>query len=187
MGLNLQKSILRKQFLAQRKAILVEDAKIAAEKAANNLIHNLIHKNITIVAIYLPVQAELDTIPLKTQLQELGLKIALPKIVDKNSPLVFKLWDVDSKLISHPTYKVKELDESALNIIPDIVIVPLLAFDEDNHRLGYGGGYYDRTIKYYKQNYPHTKFVGYAYEGQKIEGKLPRYDFDQMLDFISLG
>jgi 5-formyltetrahydrofolate cyclo-ligase len=98
-----------------------------------------------IVAFYWPLGSEIDLRPLMTELAGSGLRLALPAIVGRSEPLEFRAWqpgDVldDSGLWNIPTPGVRNI------VIPTLVCVPLLGFDEDFHRLGYGGGFYDRTL-----------------------------------------
>ena len=78
-------------------------------------------------------------------------------------------------------YKIHEPVDGILSI-PEIVLVPGLLFDKSLHRLGYGGGFYDRTIQHYRQK-DNTKFIGICYPAQIIP-KLPRVEHDQKLDFL---
>jgi 5,10-methenyltetrahydrofolate synthetase len=98
-----------------------------------------------IVAYYWPLGSEADLRPWMTELAANGVRLALPAIVGRSEPLEFRAWQPgdeldDSGLWNIPTPKARNL------VIPTLLFVPLLGFDEDLHRLGYGGGYYDRTL-----------------------------------------
>ena len=73
-------------------------------------------------------------------------RLALPVVYQKASPMIFRSWKPGDQLVKSSFFNNLEPDESQPVVKPDILLVPLLAFREDCHRLGYGGGYYDRTI-----------------------------------------
>ncbi|MHA1108669.1 MAG: 5-formyltetrahydrofolate cyclo-ligase, partial [Alphaproteobacteria bacterium] len=98
------------------------------------------------VAGYWPVGDELDTRPLMAALHDAGYVCALPVVTETNPVLVFRRWRRDDALAAG-RYGIMEPHAGAATIDPDIVITPLLAFDEAGYRLGYGAGYYDRTLR----------------------------------------
>ncbi len=99
-----------------------------------------------IIGSYSAVRDELDPALLNDALRLQGHKIALPVIIGKKKPLVFREYEQGDMLLANPL-GIFEPTSSAKNVDPDVLLVPLLAFDEKRNRLGYGGGYYDRTIK----------------------------------------
>jgi 5-formyltetrahydrofolate cyclo-ligase len=96
------------------------------------------------VAIYYPINGELTMDELGERLQAEGCTLALPRVKTKNAPLVFNTWNFcepkDLDLQSIPCSNGQEIK-------PDIVIVPMVGYDKNGHRIGYGNGYYDRTFE----------------------------------------
>lgn len=130
------------------------------------------------IALYWPLGDELDPRPLMRDLARLGHSCLLPVVVDKNLPLVFKPWDMGDPLIAG-AFQVMEPSEDAPIISPDIIILPLLAFDDTGGRLGYGAGCYDRTLS----EIPDIPAYGFAYSGQMVDD-VPIGSFDRNLDAI---
>jgi 5-formyltetrahydrofolate cyclo-ligase len=120
----------------------------------------------------------------KALLLALGLRghpLALPVITAKGQPLRFHRWQPSDALITH-AFGVQEPHPSADIVIPDVLLMPLLAFDSAGHRLGYGGGYYDRTLQLLRAQKPITA-IGIAYAGQQIAA-VPHEAHDQRLDAV---
>jgi 5-formyltetrahydrofolate cyclo-ligase len=133
------------------------------------------------VAGYIPTRNEADPAPLMAALRESGCHIALPRVVAKGFPLAFHAWDEDAV----PVAGALNLLEPAPhwpNVTPDIVLVPLLAFDPGGHRLGYGGGYYDRTLRTLRAA-GQVLAVGISFAGQEI-AEVPARAGDEKLDWI---
>lgn len=97
-----------------------------------------------VVGFYWPFKGEYDVRPLARQLHARGARLALPVVVEKNRPLAFRAWTPDAKLV--PGIWNIPVPADGPEIAPDALIVPLVGFDGDRFRLGYGGGYYDRTL-----------------------------------------
>src|SRR5512135_2744308 len=102
--------------------------------------------------------------------------LALPCIVRSRSALVFRRWTVGDVLTPN-AYGIAEPPATVEEVVPAAVLVPLLAFDANGHRLGYGGGYYDRTF----EALPRVPIIGVAYSGQEM-ATLPREPHDHRLD-----
>lgn len=131
-----------------------------------------------VVAGYHPFRDEADPRELMTALSARGHRLALPCVVQARSALVFRMWNAGDPL--HPNaYGIAEPLASAAEVVPGAVLVPLLAFDGEGHRLGYGGGYYDRTL----QVLPRLRLIGVAYSGQELSA-IPREAHDHPLDLI---
>lgn len=132
-----------------------------------------------VIAGYWPIGDELDLRPLLAALAATGAQVALPVVVERRAPLDFRLWRADDALEpgAHGTWHPPL---SAPAVVPTLLLVPLLAFDDDGWRLGYGGGYYDRTLAALK---PGIIAVGVGYAAQRVE-KLPHDERDQRLDWI---
>ena len=128
------------------------------------------------VGIYWPMNYEIDTRPLIKILLEKKFNLYLPTII--NNEMSFKSWDKNDALKLN-YYKFYEPHESALSSKPDVIVVPLLAFDDLGYRIGYGKGFYDR---YYKKNLD-VNYIGYAYSFQRIKN-LPVASYDLKLNSV---
>jgi 5-formyltetrahydrofolate cyclo-ligase len=109
------------------------------------------------------------------------MRLALPAIAGKGKPLLFRAW-TPGDLMDKGVWGIAEPKADKPAVEPDVVLVPLLAFDRQGWRLGYGGGFYDRTLQELRARKP-IAAVGLAYEGQEVEA-VPRLDYDQQLDWV---
>lgn len=131
-----------------------------------------------IVAGYHPIRDEADPRALMSELSAQGHPIALPVVAVARSALIFRSWKTGDPLAPN-VWGIAEPLASAPEVTPQVVLVPLLAFDSTGHRLGYGGGYYDRTI----DALPRLRTIGIAYAGQEVAA-VPREPHDHGLDAI---
>lgn len=134
------------------------------------------------VASYWPSRNEADPRLLAAKLYRLGHPILLPKVDGLNEPLSFRLWR-EGDMLEVTAHNVSEPSSSAPVGVPDAVLVPLLAFDARGYRLGYGGGYYDRTLMALRRRGP-ILVVGVAYAAQEVSS-LPSDSHDERLDMIA--
>lgn len=134
------------------------------------------------IAGYSAMGSEADPFDLLSRLSARGHQCALPRIAAKDEPLVFHLWKVSEELLpgAHGT---REPRANAPECRPDVVLVPLLAFDPAGRRLGYGGGYYDRTLAALRCEGNDVLAVGVAFSAQEAQD-LPEEEFDARLDWI---
>ncbi|WP_374764068.1 5-formyltetrahydrofolate cyclo-ligase [Yunchengibacter salinarum] len=159
----LDKSALRAHARKMRAGARALLGTSAAEQAADHGARLLTGSGGT-VALYWPMGDELDPRFLIQKLERAGIELSLPAVVERGAPLRFRRWAPGDPLeqgslgTSHPAPDAPE-------VIPDTLVVPLLAFDETCHRLGYGGGYYDRTLA----AHPHVRAFGYAYGAQLVD------------------
>lgn len=178
LELNSQKADLRKEAFARRKtAHGTSNAKPAQDFL---LQHVLDSRSSGIIAGYMPIQTEIDPRPSLNALHEAGFRICLPVIQGHAKPLLFREWTPESAMIEGDFGAL--IPRGGETVTPDLAIVPLVAFDLKGHRLGYGGGFYDRTLSGLKQNADFTS-VGFAYAAQCISA-VPTDEFDQKLDFM---
>ena len=134
-----------------------------------------------VIAGYWAFREEADPRELMLALAAKGHALALPCVVARHTPLRFHLWrESDSMRVS--AFGVTEPQVEAEVVTPSVLLVPLLAFDADGYRLGYGGGYYDRTLEWLRKQRP-IRAIGIAYAGQEVEA-LPREPHDQQLDAV---
>ena len=134
-----------------------------------------------VVSAYWPIGSEIDPRPLMTRLHEDGHPIALPVTSARGDPLVFRAWRPDDTLEA-AGFGTQEPLASQPELTPRVLIVPLLAFDRAGHRLGYGGGFYDRTLARLRRSGA-VLAVGVAYAAQEVAA-VPRDGVDQPVDWI---
>ena len=141
---NKDKSLLRAEYIARRQAL---DPEIAREHAKHIAAQALkcVPEDAQVAAGYVPVLGEVDILPLLMMLETRRVAVALPCVEEKATPLVFRAWR-PGETLRRGSCSVAEPECSAKVLIPDVLLVPLVAFDRRGHRLGYGGGFYDRTI-----------------------------------------
>jgi len=176
-----EKQAIRERMLARRIGIDPAEAQIAAEQAAANALGWLDLSAARTAALYAPVRGELDPAPLAARLSAAGLQILLPMVIDPEGPLVFRAWLPDDPL--EPGFaRIPEPRADAPIFRPDVVVVPLAAFDRRCCRLGYGGGHYDRTLAALRAE-GDVWAMGYAYAGQEVD-RVPDEPFDQPLDAV---
>jgi 5-formyltetrahydrofolate cyclo-ligase len=135
-----------------------------------------------VVAGYIGADHEIDPVPLMEALHARGYRLALPVIpAAKNDALIFKSYN-PADTLTPGQLNIPEPISSSLVVEPDILLVPLLAFDSTGHRLGRGGGYYDRTLQNMRKSRKICA-IGLAFSGQYAE-KLPADSHDAKLDKI---
>ncbi|HEU0118419.1 MAG TPA: 5-formyltetrahydrofolate cyclo-ligase, partial [Alphaproteobacteria bacterium] len=133
------------------------------------------------VALYHAQHDEMNPSMLGVDLHHAGHTLALPVITARGTPLIFRSYEPGDKLHPGPM-GILEPTSEALAVTPDVLIVPLLAFDKMGYRLGYGGGYYDRTLTELRQQKT-VLAVGIAYAGQEVAA-VPIEPHDARLDAI---
>jgi 5-formyltetrahydrofolate cyclo-ligase len=122
-----------------------------------------------VLGICWPFKAEFDARPLAERLRGQGWKIALPAVVDKREPLEYRLWEPGMAMASG-VYDIP-VPEARNVVRPDVVLAPLVGFDAENYRLGYGGGYFDRTLAALA---PRPVAIGVGFEVQHLDSVHPR-------------
>jgi 5-formyltetrahydrofolate cyclo-ligase len=153
-----------------------------AETAALALTrHDLPQLEPGVVSGFHPYRSEINVVPLMARLASEGWTTALPVVMGKGKPLLFRRWFPGDPLVSG-TWDLRVPPEDAPELTPDLLLVPLLAFDRQGYRLGYGGGFYDRTLALLRDNKPVTA-IGVAYADQEV-GHVPRGPEDARLDAI---
>lgn len=136
-----------------------------------------------VVSGYWPVRGEIDVIPLLSHLHEQGHPCGLPVMVGRTKPLLFREWRPGLEM-KEAGFAIPMPGEDAPELVPELLLVPLLAFDGDGYRLGYGGGYYDRTLAALRAGKGREPVaVGVAYAAQQCD-YVPRHDGDQPLDLV---
>jgi 5-formyltetrahydrofolate cyclo-ligase len=134
-----------------------------------------------VISGFLSIGDEIDPGPLLQALARLGHPLALPVMQGSGQPLLFRGYTPGDPLAA-TTWGIREPLASAATRTPDLLLVPLLAFDADGHRLGYGGGFYDRSLEQLRQIKPVTA-LGVAFDEQRLDA-VPHVDYDQRLDGV---
>ena len=177
------KKALRIEMRALRRH-LADETPDAARRAARRLPVSRFSR-FSIIGAYCAQGAELDPGPILQAILELNAghaQAALPVAVDKTSPLMFRLWRPDQPL-EKDACGIPAPPASAPEVLPNLLITPLLAFDRHGGRLGQGGGHYDRTLQALRWQRP-VFVLGVAFSGQEID-EVPTDAHDQRLDAIA--
>ena len=134
------------------------------------------------ISAYIPVGSELDVLPLARAAHGSGHEVGMPVVVARNQPLVFRAWSPCDSLESG-AWNIPVPAASAAPVVPRLLLVPMLAFDAAGYRLGYGGGFYDRTLQELQSNDRKVTAVGVCYAGLEVDA-VPRQAHDARLDWI---
>jgi 5-formyltetrahydrofolate cyclo-ligase len=175
-----EKRVLRVTAAAARRTAHGADAASAADAVRRHFLAKITLAPRAVVGGYWPIGTELDARPLMTALHERGHVCGLP-VSHRGQPLNFHVWSPDAELVPG-IFNTKVPPAGTPEIDPDVLVMPLLAFDARGTRLGYGGGYYDRTIPAIRSRKP-VLAVGVAYAVQEVR-RIPSNRFDQRLDWI---
>jgi 5-formyltetrahydrofolate cyclo-ligase len=177
---SIQKAELRTTAQTRRDALPADARKAAAEAiAARNFPLNITPG--TIVSGFMPLKSEINPLPLMQKLAESGARLALPAVAGRGKPLIMRAWEFGAPL-DRGQWGIREPKPDAAEVEPDILLVPLLAFDRAGYRLGYGAGYYDMTIHRLRALQPVTA-VGIAFAAQEVP-KIPTTPRDERLDLV---
>lgn len=179
--LNNTKRRLRQMGKARRAALPPDERAAAAAAIADRVLNAVGAPAGTLWAGYAAVGAEADVRPLLLRLAARGHALALPAVVGRDRPLVFRAWAPGDDVVPG-RYGIPCPPESAAPCRPAVVLVPLVGFDRHGRRLGHGAGYYDRTLEALRQQGPVTA-IGIAFAVQEMP-KVPTGDHDQLLDWI---
>ncbi len=152
----------------------------AALAARDHFLAANFHRGAGVVAGYRPIRSEIDPTPLMLALHAAGHRLAVPVIEGAGKPLRFREWHPEAAMTEGPFGVPVPLTGCWRE--PDLLIVPLLAFDRAGWRLGYGGGFYDRTLAALRLRRP-VLAVGFAYAAQEVAA-VPHGESDQPLDAI---
>ena len=174
------KADLRAVALDARDALSAELRAAAAQAIARHGLPVEITPG-TVLAGYSPIRSEIDPLPLMQALAAQGARLALPAIASRGQSLRFRVWSANDRLVRGPL-GILEPSPAAAEIIPDIVLVPLAAFDRSGHRIGYGAGHYDRTLAQLRKS-RHSTAIGLAFAAQQVEA-VPALQHDVPLDYV---
>jgi 5-formyltetrahydrofolate cyclo-ligase len=174
------KSDLRVAALAARDALSADLRAAAAELIAARKLPLDVPRG-AIVSGYSPMRSELNPFPLMRRLAEAGAQLALPVVQKRGLPLIMRAFGFGGEL-ARGQWGIREPKSEAPEVFPDIMLVPLAAFDRAGHRIGYGAGYYDMTIAHIRAMKPVTA-IGLAFAAQEID-KVPATPRDERLDLV---
>ena len=174
------KATLRREALARREALPADLRAAAAQAIAARPFPVAVQPGTT-VSGFIPLKSEINALPLMRKLTESGAKLALPVVAGRGEPLIMRSWAFGERLRAGG-WGISEPDADAPEVDPDILIVPLLAFDRRGHRIGYGAGYYDITIAALRAKKPIVA-VGIAYAAQEVD-TVPITPRDARLDLV---
>jgi 5-formyltetrahydrofolate cyclo-ligase len=174
------KAELRALALAKRDALSDEQRAAAAEALAKRGAPFEITPGM-VVSGYAPIRSEFDPKPLMLKLAEKGARLALPCINARGQSLTFRAWAAHDRLMLGPL-GIPEPSPAAAEVHPDVMLVPLAAFDRLGHRIGYGAGYYDYTFAHLRKT-KHVIGVGLAFAAQETKA-IPALSHDVALDYV---
>ena len=173
------KAALRKQAYAARKQAHAASAG-AAEAARDHFLASRVYTGAGVISAYCPIRTEIDVTPLKAALHAAGHRLCVPLIEGAGLPLTFREWWPGVPMEAGPFGA--EVPAGTDTLAPGLLMVPLVAFDLDGWRLGYGGGFYDRTLERLRSR-RRTRAYGYASSAQQVDA-VPTETTDQRLDGI---
>jgi 5-formyltetrahydrofolate cyclo-ligase len=174
------KSTLRNAALARRDAMPAA-ARAAAVETVTQRVFPVEMPKVAVVSGFSPIKTEFNPIPLMRKLSDAGAALALPVVAGRGLPLVMRAFRFGDEMASG-VWGIREPKPEAPEVFPDILLVPLAAFDRAGHRIGYGAGHYDRTIARLRGMKPVTA-IGVCFAVQEIE-RVPATPFDQRLDLV---
>jgi 5-formyltetrahydrofolate cyclo-ligase len=177
-----RKKALRATAKAARAEALKRHGHMAGAMLARKGFDGITYRFGALVACFYPMADEFDPVALYNKLEADGHSLALPVMQGKAQPLIMRRWVIGDVLIAG-TWGIKEPGPDAPEVLPEIVLVPLLAFDAQGYRLGYGGGFYDRTLEKLRRENPKLIAIGLGFDELEVDA-VPHDDHDQRLDWV---
>jgi 5-formyltetrahydrofolate cyclo-ligase len=174
------KNEIRNAALARRDTLDVMHRVAAAQAIAARGLPIEIKRGV-VVAGYSPIRSEIDPVALLRTLAARGAQLALPSVLARGKSLSFRAWSPDDRLMLGPL-GILEPSPAAAELVPDIMLVPLAAFDRAGHRIGYGAGHYDVTLAHLRKTKAITA-IGVAFAVQEIK-VVPMQPHDVALDYV---
>lgn len=176
-----RKQLLRQTALKQRDHLSPRYRFDAAISLAKEGASSLNIAKDQIVAGYWPIRSEMDPCPLLSWLRKQEINLCLPVVLDSTT-IAFRDFKEDSPLVQ-TGFGTMGPDENAKLVDPDIILLPLAAFDKTGHRLGYGAGHYDRALARFAERNIYPELIGLAYDCQEVE-EVPNEPHDIALNKI---
>src|SRR5215472_12436579 len=175
-----RKAELRKQCRARRDALPVVEQSAAAQTVAARGLPVPVPSGAMVSGDW-PLKVEISPLPLMRRAADRGAQLALPVVQGRGTPLIMRAWSFGEALGSG-VWGIREPKPEAPEVFPDILIVPLLAFDRAGYRLGYGAGYYDMTITRLR-GVKSVIAIGIAYAAQEVD-QIPATPRDAALELV---
>jgi 5-formyltetrahydrofolate cyclo-ligase len=174
------KADLRATALAAREKLSEKQRASAANALAKRGLPVEIAQGL-IISAYSPIRSEIDPAPLMEELAKRGARLALPTVTARGKSLVFRSYMPGDRL-TMGMLGIPEPSPAAAEVVPDIMLVPLAAFDASGHRIGYGAGHYDYTFAHLRKQKAITG-IGLAFAAQEIKA-IPALSHDVPLDYV---
>lgn len=175
------KKELRAEALVRRKEAFARHGADASRRIAAQGLDFLGIKPDTIVSGFAAIRDEINPAALMSWLHAEGFRLALPVMQGRGKPLLLRSW-TPGDMMAPAAWGIAEPLDDKPEVDPDVVLVPLLAFDARGHRLGYGGGFYDRTLNRLRKS-KRIVAVGLAYDEQRVD-EVPVESYDEKLDWV---
>lgn len=176
-----EKATLRSAMKAAR-AIAAAAATDAPARVTASALALARARGANVVSGYWAIGDELDVRPALEVLRQAGRIVALPVMAARGKPLAFRQW-AEGAALEERMWGIREPAADALEVVPDLLLVPLLAFDREGGRLGYGGGFYDRTLAALRAARPSTYACGVCFAAQEV-ARVPCASYDERLDAV---
>ena len=177
-----QKKNLRKILIEKRNLIKKNTNLEFNIEAFNQLTEQIKFNAVDCVGSFMPIRSEISTNQLNAKILDMKKKLAFPTIEKNSEILIFKTTN-SLKNFKLGKFNIPEPKDEDKEIIPQLFFVPCLGFDLKGYRIGYGGGFYDKTFEKLKKLNLLFNTVGFAYDDQKLN-ELPIEKFDYKLDFV---
>jgi 5-formyltetrahydrofolate cyclo-ligase len=174
------KAGLRSAAIAAREALTDEQRAAAAQALAAHGLPVAITPGM-VVSGYAPIRSEIDPTPLMLKLVAQGARLALPTVTARGQALTFRAWSPHDRMVLG-SLGIPEPSPGAAELVPDLMLVPLAAFDRLGHRIGYGAGHYDYTFAHLRKAKA-VIGIGVAFAVQEIEA-VPALAHDVALDYV---
>lgn len=181
MDIAQDKARLRKEMAARRDEMAPQNGDALFARFTHDVMPVLEMGGYEVVSAYWPMGSEADIYPIAEFLHARGFGLALPVVTGKGRPLTFRAWTPGHEL-AYGVWNIPVPPETAPAVTPQALLVPLLAFDESGYRLGYGGGFYDRTLHGLRAE-GRPLAIGMGYACQKLDS-VPHTDWDERLDIV---
>jgi 5-formyltetrahydrofolate cyclo-ligase len=170
-----------RQAMKRRRATAHAENPQAGTQMRDQFLRHVVLPSQSTVATTKAFGDEIDPAALTESLRAMGHVLALPVVVGRGQPLLFRRYEAGDRL-AKSAFGIEEPPASAPAVEPDVLLLPLLAFDRRGHRLGHGGGFYDRTIQQLRQR-KNIVAIGLAYACQEV-AEVPKTTHDARLDKI---
>ena len=170
----MDKTPARKAAFQRRKEAFESNLDAAAQAHLRNVLAPFKGRPL---AGYMPIRTEIDPVPVMSEWQN---SVGVPVIQGSGLPLLFHRWEPGCRMVDGPFGAA--VPASGEEIVPEVLIVPLVAFNNECMRLGYGGGFYDRTLEQLRAARP-TRAIGFAFSAQ-LDEEIPLEATDQPLDMV---